>query len=235
MNQVISTRSTHSLNQFSLLNYFKPDQTISIQDSYDESHYKKEEVIYRKGNTPLGLYYIDQGKVKILRHREDGKEQILRIIKIGDFLGHENMLLGNRYNNTAVALEDVVLFFIPKTDFFKVLAENAIVSQKFMELLSKELLETEQKLVDLAYKPVRGRLAEALISLDNESDQKENSGQPHCVSLTRHNLANLIGTATETVVRTLTEFKQEKLLLTEGKKIRILNKNGLKDVSKMYN
>lgn len=215
----------------SLLNYFNPDK-ITLKESYfDEFFYEKNQMIYQEGNTPMGIYHLKSGKIKIFKLRSDGREQIIRIAQKGDYIGYKDLLLNNRFSDNAEVIEDASLYFIPKKDFMEALENNQEVAGKFAELLCRILLDTEKKMTDCTYLPVRGRLAETLLTF-----REYEEGNPHpVVVLTRNNLAGYIGTAVETLVRTLSDFKDEKLVTTKGKTITILNPEGLQRVISMYN
>lgn len=230
MNTELISSSNIELKK-SLLTQFKPSRELDLEDSFDLLHFNKHQVIYYEGNSPFGVYYITSGKVKICRLSSDGREQILRINKPGEFIGIKDLLLNTRYSDSAEVIEEATLYFIPREYFLESLNTDPQLANKFSELLCELLLETENKMANCAYLPVRGRLAEALLSF---KEYEDNDPTPR-VKLTRHNLASYIGTAVETVVRTLTEFKEEKLVSVSGKVINILNTDGLQRVVRMYN
>lgn len=215
-----------------LLNSFNPEQNVRTEEWFELHQFKNGQTIYRQGNTPLGVFYIKAGKVKFTRETDDGSRHIIRIGAEGDFLGYEDILLERRYSNTVEAWGDVSLYFIPRKDFINVLDNDIKTARRFSQMLSENLLETQERLVGFAHKPVRGRLADALLSLSNYF--KKNNA-PVNISLTRYELASMIGTASETVVRMLSEFRDEKLITTERKGIRILDEKGLARATEMYN
>ena len=139
----------------------------------------------------------------------------------GDFFGFNSLLKDEKYNSSATALEDSELYMIPKEDFFALIYKNAEVSKKFIKILSDNLIEKEKQLVKLAYNSVRKRVAEALVNLSDKY-KKENE-LTFSMNVSREDLANIVGTATETVIRTLSDFKEEKYIEVAGGKITILN------------
>lgn len=218
-------------NEFSqvLLQSFNTAKDLKNDDWFELRTFKSGQYIYHQGNTPQGVFYIRSGKVKFTRASEDGTRHIIRIGTEGDFVGYEDVLLGRKYSNSVEAWGDVSLYLIPRKDFMEVLDNDIKVSRRFSQMLSENLLETEERLIGFAHKPVRGRLADALLSLSYYFSNNAS------ISLTRHELANMIGTAAETVVRTLSEFKDEKLISTERRGIRILDEKGLMKATAMYN
>jgi CRP/FNR family transcriptional regulator, polysaccharide utilization system transcription regulator len=193
--------------------------------------YKKGQVIFFEGNHPDGLFCIRNGKVKVFKIGSSGKEQIIRFAKTGDALGYRALLVGETYSASASALEDSHICFIRKETVFENFKSNNNFSFSLLKLLSRDLEDVESKMVKLAQKPVRDRLAEALLIL-KETYGMDKTGNIN-ISLSREDFANIVGTATETVIRLLAEFKKENLIATKGKKIRIENLNELVKISKL--
>ncbi len=199
----------------------------------DRMQFKKGQVIFCEGNTPLGVFFVRQGKIKISKLGSDGKEQIIRIAAPNEMLGYTDIVSHTKYSTSAKAIEDTVLMFVSKQQFWSMIKEQPDLFENFILLLSMDLKEAENKIADLAYKPVRGRLADALIYLTNKFS--EENADLHHISITRSDLACYVGTAKETVNRLLSEFRHENLVETDGTKINILNFKGLNTVSDMYN
>lgn len=193
---------------------------------FEENLYKSGQVVFRIDSMPYGLYYVKSGKVKIFKYGSDGKEQILTVAGIGRFLGYKDLLADRRYTSGATVIEDAMLVFIPKADFLEIF-RSGDASDYFTNLLCKDLIEAEERMVSMAYKPVRGRLAESLLALSR-------TYQEHGIELTREELANFVGTAKETVIRLLSEFKSEKLIHIEGRNIEVLNPQGLDRILSLY-
>ena len=184
--------------------------------------YTKGQVIFNEGAYPHGLFCINEGKAKLSKPGYTGREQIVRLAKDGDILGYRALLSGETYNCSAVALEDSSICFIPKNTFSELVTKNSNLAFELMKLLSVDLKNAENKLLNLAQKPVRERLAEALLFL-KETYHFEIDGATLNVILSREEIANIVGTATEVVIRLLSEFKKDKMIAFVGKKIKILN------------
>jgi CRP-like cAMP-binding protein/CheY-like chemotaxis protein len=192
-----------------------------ISETHEIRKYKKKEAIYHEGNYPRGVYFVSKGKVKTSRANTDGKELITGLYKEGDFFGYQALLEDGRYHDEAVVLEDSELCMMPKEDFHALVYKNAEVSKKFIKMLSDDLKEREEQLIRLAYNSVRKRVAEALVTLYNRY-KKENEPQ-FSMAISREDLANLAGTAQETVIRTLSDFKEEGLVDIKGGTIAVIN------------
>jgi len=183
--------------------------------------YKKGQILFNEGAYPFGVYCINEGKVKLSHQGDDGKEQIIRLLKAGDVLGYRALLSGDRYGASAVALEDTKVCFIPKELFVTVLKNDTGLAFEMMKLLSDELHKAEVKLTHLAQKPIRERLAETLLFI-KETYGFEEDGITLNVRLSREEIANLVGTATESTIRLLSDFKKDGMVELDGKKIKIL-------------
>lgn len=207
-----------------------PEQNEKISQVKTCSHYKKGENIFYEGNIPLGIYCISKGVIKLVRTNHDGKEQILRFAQAGEFLGYRALIADEPLVATAVCIEDTVSCFIPRKAFMELLDENAQVSKSLLKSLSHELGVVEERIQSLAQKSVRERLAETLLFLQTTFSNEQNQ-DVISITLPREDIANIVGTATETVIRLLSDFKSDKLIELEGKKIRILNKKGLEKIS----
>lgn len=207
-----------------------PEQREKISQVKTCSHYKKGENIFYEGNIPLGIYCISKGVIKLVRTNHDGKEQILRFAQAGEFLGYRALIADEPLVATAVCVEDTVSCFIPRKAFMELLDENAQVSKSLLKSLSHELGVVEERIQSMAQKSVRERLAETLLFLQTTFSNEQNQ-DVISITLPREDIANIVGTATETVIRLLSDFKSDKLIELEGKKIRILNKKGLEKIS----
>ncbi len=191
-------------------------------------NYKKKQIIFSAGDDAQYLYFIVSGKVKTFRNHEDGKEYLGNIYKDGDFFGISNLFESTSYEGTAVALENAEIKKIPKTDFLTLAYRNVEVAKKFMQLLANNVEEKEKLLIGMAYNSVRKRTAEALLML-NEKFKDSISNEPGAISITRDDLANMAGTATETVIRCLGELKEDGYIDILGRKIVVLDPDGLKN------
>ena len=193
--------------------------------------YKKRTNIYLEGDSPLHLILINSGKIKTYRTNEDGKELITGTYVAGDYIGYNALIQDSEYTDSAMTLEETEICNIPKDDFFKLLYGSREVSGKFIKMLSNNLNEREEKLLHLAYNTVRQRVAAALIELHSKiSEEDQASG----FYISREDLANMVGTATESVIRVLSDFKDESLLETKASKIIITDLAKLKQIEKWH-
>ncbi len=196
------------------------DSLKKLSEDREIRIYKKKDDIYKEGAYPKGIYFVSKGKVKTYQTNQLGKELITELHKEGDFFGYLSLLQEEKYSGSATALEDSEIYMIPKEDFFSLIYKNAEVSRKFIEILSNNLLENEKQLVKLAYNSVRKRVAEALVKLSDK--YKKEGEQKFSMNVSREDLSNIVGTATETVIRTLSDFKEEKFIEVSGGTITIL-------------
>jgi CRP-like cAMP-binding protein len=194
----------------------------------DVHFYKRGSVIYSEGDSAKGCYYLFSGVLKVFKTGMEGKEQIIRFAKEGDLIGFRSVLSKERACTSAKVLEDATVCFIPGNVLTKLIRENADFAMELMQITCKELGEANNYITDIAQKTVRGRLAEILIQLESTFGLAEDGCLK--ISLTREELANMVGTATESVIRLLSEFKSDELIELHGRKIRILNKKALKKV-----
>ena len=214
------TKNVDGLNKF-FEDVKKLDDLKKLSADRRLKLFKKKEVIFTEGHNPNYLFFLAKGKIKTYKSHEYGKEFITSLYKEGDFLGYTALLENEMYTDTAEALEDSEVCLIPKEDFFALIYNNMQVMKAFVKLLSDNILEKEKQLVNLAYSSVRKRVAGALLLLYeryNNSDDKNFS-----ISISREDLANIVGTATESLIRTLSDFKEEKLIEIKGSQITIVN------------
>ncbi|TAL62334.1 MAG: Crp/Fnr family transcriptional regulator [Bacteroidetes bacterium] len=192
--------------------------------------YKKGQDIFKQDSYPHGIYCINAGKVKLFQLAENGREQIVRLAKPGDLLGYRAILGGEKYTSTAEAIVETSVCFIPKNLFFKFVETNNAITLQVMKLLSNDLKNAEHKITDLAQKPVKERMAEAILFM-KEVYGFENDNATLNVVLTREEIANIAGTATETAIRILADLKNDGVLEFTGKKIKISKMNKLVHVA----
>jgi CRP-like cAMP-binding protein len=191
--------------------------------NYDKTcqNYKKGSVIYREGSRLTGFYCVTKGILKIYKTGIDGKEQIIRFVKGGDIIAFRSLLSQELACTTAKVINDAVLCHIPYPTLLFLLQNNWKFSHWMIQILCRELREANDYITDIAQKTVRERLAEVLLLLKDSFDvDSTNTLQ---ISLTREELANMVGTATESVIRLLSEFKQDGLIELKGRKIRFLD------------
>jgi len=185
------------------------------------STFKKGTALFSEGQHPTGVFCIHKGKLKLFKLGSSGKEQIIRFAKEGDMIGYRSLLSGELFSATAETMEEAQICFIPKETLFQMLQVNPKLSFEMMKLACHELGEASKVITNLAQKPVRERLAEILLILKHTfGEDKEGYID---VSLTREEISNMTGTATESAIRLLSEFKADELILLDGKRIKILN------------
>jgi CRP-like cAMP-binding protein len=182
----------------------------------------------------MGIFCINSGKVKVYKMSTEGKEQILHLARPGDFLGYHALISEEFYNASSTVIEEAAICYIPKSNFLEILHSNPAFFHKLMKAICQELGIMEQKLVTIAQKSVRERLASTLIMLKETYGMEGSESVLIDIALSREDLANIIGTATETVIRLLSEFKNDQLISLEGKKIKVLDPQGLMKEADLY-
>ncbi|MDF2435643.1 MAG: Crp/Fnr family transcriptional regulator [Bacteroidota bacterium] len=194
--------------------------------------FKKGKTVFSEGSYPSGVFYLLKGKIKKYKSNNNGKEQIITICGDGEILGYPALLSGEAFPDSAITLEDSLVAFIPKDDFMKLLNESPILCNRLLKSLSHKFSVMENIIVAFAHKTVRERLALSLLILIEKFREKGKDSKKTEIILSREDLANFVGTAVETLVRLIKEFKDEGYIETEGKKIRVLN---LKEMVRMAN
>lgn len=189
------------------------------------NYYKKRQRIFSENNHSLCLYYVRQGRVKIFKTNHDGKEFILNILNEGEFFGYVALLENCVYKQFADALEDSEIAAIPKDDFYEVMRSYPQVAQIFTKLLAGEVSKNEDHLLNIAYNSLRRKVADALLSLKEKFRDHNGLSMIH---MSRENLSAFAGTATESLIRTLSDFKYEKLIDIRDANITVLNEDKLR-------
>ncbi|MEL6628911.1 MAG: response regulator [Bacteroidota bacterium] len=199
-----------------------------LSHNRESRYYREKDLIYQENSFPQALFFIQKGKVKTFKTNEDAKEYITGLHKKGDFLGYHALLANTSFPESAKALEDTEILVIPKEDFFTLVYSNRDVSHRFIRLLANDLEEKEAQLLHLAYDTVRKRVADALLLLQKRYQDPEEA--QFAMPISRENLASLVGTAKESVIRVLSEFKGDGLITTQQSEIKILNTEGLERI-----
>lgn len=198
------------------------EELVTLNSAKGVVNFGKGEVIFKQGGFPNGLYCLKSGKVKITHEGEDGKEVITRFAKPGDSIGYRALLSGDRYRSSAVAIDEASVCFIPKNVVYDLITNNSALSFSLMKLLADALKTAELRITGLAQRPVRERVAEALLLLREKYGCSEADNSLN-VTLSREELAFLSGTVRESATKMLSEFKDDGIIALEGKQIRILN------------
>jgi len=188
---------------------------------------KKKAILFEEGDYPRYVYFVNSGKIKLFKTNEDGKEYIITILTAGDFLGYIDLIKDSNYSESAAALEESEVSMIPRKDFMALLNANRDVSSKLIQMLADNISEKEEQLLQLAYNSVRKRVADALLLL---YDRYKEEGKETTISILRDDLAHIVGTAKESVIRMLSDFKDEDLISIEKGVITILDKDRLEDL-----
>jgi DNA-binding response OmpR family regulator len=179
--------------------------------------YKKKAELFSQDDTPQHIFFVKSGNVKSFKSHAEGKELITNLYKAGDYFGFESILENNSYQETAVALEDSEIILIPKNDFLILVNTHSDVSASFISLLCRKVSDKEKQLLNLAYNSVRQRTAEALLKV------AELAGDAEMINISREDLSKIVGTASESVIRVLSDFKDEGLIEIESGKIKVLS------------
>lgn len=196
--------------------------------------HRKGQILYYEGTKPLGIFCINSGVVKVYKTASNGKDQIIHLAKSGDFLGYSALLGEENYTNSAMIVEDAKICFIPREAFFNTLFSNTPFFKRVTKQLSHELNIMEEKLTDATQKSIRERLAYTLLFLASSYGVEGDESQKIDLVLSREEIAGIVGTATESVIRLLSEFKKDNLIEFEGKKIIIKDKRALARLSDFY-
>jgi CRP-like cAMP-binding protein len=190
--------------------------------------FRKKDIIFMEGQAPNDLYFIESGKVKTYKVNEDGKELITGIHTEGNFIGYLPLLEETASHETAEALEPTRIMLIPKADFLHLIYTSKDTAHKFIKMLSNNLDEVESRLLNIAYQSVRQRVAGALLRISGPAAK----GKEELITISRRDIANIVGTATESLNRTLSDFKDEKLIEIHHEGLQILDRAGLERLMK---
>jgi len=207
-----------------------------IESSKTCNMYKKGQRLIQEGTRPLGVYCIKSGKVKVSKLGQQGKEHITAILKDGDLVGYRAMLSDSLFHVSVEALEEVIACHIPREEFLKSFHDDKVLNSTLIRDLSNEVISLTSVITDIAQKPVRERTAATLVLLDSvysnsNGNQDANNSE---INLTRESLANMVGTATETLIRIIHDFKEEELITTNGRKIAIQDLKALQRIGGIY-
>lgn len=214
------------VREFSSLKALNKEELLKMANCKTSYTIKKGEPIFEEGESVNGIYCIKDGICKLSKLSANGKDQIVKLVKPGELLGQRSMISDEPANLSAVALEDMEVCFIPKTEVLGFFNNNNQFSMNVMKTICGDLKESDDHMVSMAQKTVKERLAETLIYLE-DTFGKNDDGSLH-IQLSREELAGMIGTATESCIRLLSEFNKNGLIDINGKKISIIEKNKLK-------
>ncbi|APG65100.1 Crp/Fnr family transcriptional regulator [Tenacibaculum todarodis] len=213
------------VRQFNSLKTLTKDELVRISSCKTTSIIKKGEVLFNEGEHINGVFCIKDGICKVSKMSDNGREQIIHLIKKGDLLGERSLINAEVSNLKATAVNDMEVCFIPKEEIINDLQKNPNFTMDILKNMALSLKNADNVIVDMAQKTVKQRLALTLIYLDEKFPKKDNNAID--INLTREDIANIIGTATESAIRLLSEFKKKKYIQLTGKDIFILDLNGL--------
>jgi CRP-like cAMP-binding protein len=217
----------------SIFKHLSPEEVEMINFEKEFRQYKRGDILYHEGSRISGFFCIHSGIIKVFKTGLDGKEQIIRFAKHGEIIAYRSVLSNELACTSAKVIEDCNVCFIPAEILILLVKSNSTFAHELLKLACHELGEANSFITDIAQKTVRERLAEILLLLVAEFGlDNQNYLQ---IALTREELANIVGTATESVIRLLSEFKNDGLLELQGRKIKILNTKGLEKISNFFN
>ena len=215
-------RSEESLSSF--INEAKGYEALKkLSDQHRSKTFKKKESVFEEGDYPRYLYFIASGKIKVFKTNEDGKEYIIEVLKEGDFLGYVDLIKNENHSESATALEQTKLCLVPRDDFNKLMTANRDVASQMIKILANNITQKEEQLLMLAYHSVRKRVATAIVYLSEKYNAL-------VFSILRDDLAQIVGTAKESVIRMLTEFKEDGYLEIKDGKIIVKEKEKLRNL-----
>lgn len=200
----------------------------NIMEDISYNDYKKKQRVYAEGTNPHYLYYLKSGKVRTYKINDSGKELTVGLYNAGEFFGYFALIENTVYKESAETIEPCEIGFIRREDFESLVANNKKTALKFIKLLAQNVTEKEEQLVNLAYNSLRKRVANALLFLYRKYKAEQNNN--YLIQISREDLAHIAGTTTESLIRTISDFKNEKLVTTEGSSIKILNEMKLADL-----
>ena len=216
------------VRQFNSLKSLTKEELVRISGCKTSKVIKKGDVIFEEGDSLNGVYCIKDGICKLTKLSANGKDQIVKLVVKGDLLGQRSLVSEERANLRATALNDMEVCFIPKSEIIKDLQKNNNFTMDVLKHMADDLKEADDVIVNMAQKSVRQRLAEALISIHNNFGT--NADGTLSVLLSREDFASIVGTATESAIRVLSQFKKGGLISTSGKHIKIEDLEGLKRI-----
>jgi CRP-like cAMP-binding protein len=209
-----------------IVNELANEESKILYSHAELRHVKKGQIIFQEGDEPTGIYILKEGRLKKYTNGSQGKEHIFCICCKGDIIGHHDVLLDQVYQNSLSAIEDTVVLFIQKETFLSLLNTSPRCALFFLKNIGHEYSVMVNRMTAMAQKSVRERLALYLLILDDRFKDNPIDGESH-ILLSRNDLANMVGTAKETLIRLLHDFRDEELIRTEEKSIVVMNKTGL--------
>ena len=216
------------VREFSAIKALKKDELLRIADCKTSYTVKKGEPVFNEGDALNGIYCIKDGICKLSKLSDNGKDQIVKLVKKGELLGQRSLISEESTNLSAIAIEDMQVCFISKQEILQFFNENNQFSLNMMKSICGDLKDADDTMVNLAQKTVKQRLAETLLKLETDFGIHEDGSLK--IQLSREEIAGMIGTATESCIRLLSEFNKEGWVSLHGKKITLSNKRELQRI-----
>lgn len=220
------------IREFNSLKALTKDELLRITGCKTSKTVKKGELLFDEGEHINGVFCIKDGVCKVSKMSDNGRDQIINLIKKGDILGERSLINNEASNLKAMAINDMEVCFIPKEEILRGLETNVSFSMSMLQKMASSLKNADDVIVNMAQKTVKQRLASTLLFLDAKFKTTENGSLD--INLSREDIANIIGTATESAIRLLSEFKKKKLIDLKGKEIYILNSKAIQDVAEGF-
>ncbi|WP_237274806.1 Crp/Fnr family transcriptional regulator [Tenacibaculum ovolyticum] len=217
------------IRQFNSLKSLTKDELVRISGCKTSKTIKKGEVLFEEGEHINGVFCIKDGICKVSKMSDNGRDQIVNLVRKGDLLGERSLINDEASNLKAIAVNDMEICFIPKDEIVRDLENNPKFTMDILKNMALSLKTADNFIVDMAQKTVKQRLAATLLSLDSKFAKNENGSLD--IHLSREDIANIIGTATESAIRLLSEFKKKKIINLKGKEVFIIDNQALKDIS----
>jgi CRP-like cAMP-binding protein len=220
------------IRQFNALRAMTKDELKRVSNAKTTKQIKKGDVIFEEGEKLDGVYCVRNGISKLSKLSANGKDQIVKLVTKGEVLGQRSIIANELTNLSAVAVDDMEVCFVPKENIVQTLNSNPAFAIEILRHMAHDLKEADDVIVNMSQKTVKQRVAEAFLYLKN-SFGEDKDGFLY-LTLSREDIANVVGTATESCIRIISEFKKQGLLKTSGKKISIIDQKGLQDISEGF-
>ncbi|CAL2087222.1 transcriptional regulator, Crp/Fnr family [Tenacibaculum sp. 190524A02b] len=217
------------VRKFNSLKALTKEELVRISSCKTHKLYKKGDILFEEGKHINGVFCIKNGVCKVSKRSDNGRDQIVHLIKRGDLIGERSLINNEVSNLKAVAVNDMEVCFIPKEEIINDLARNPNFTMEVLKNMATSLKNADNIIVDMAQKTVKQRLAATLLYLDERFTKHDNGAID--IHLTREDIANIIGTATESAIRLLSELKKKQLIRLQGKDIFVLDVKGLRTIA----
>ncbi len=209
-----------------------PDERQFVKNNHSVHYFKKNEVIHCEGDIPTHMMVLASGKVKVYKEGVGSRNQIIRLLKPGEFFGYRAIIGNGTYNTNVSAFEASAVYMLKADIFISILKNNNAFCYRFLEELATDLAASDARTVNLTQKHIRGRLAEAILLLRRNYGLEED-GATICIYLSREDLANMSNMTTSNAIRTLSNFVNEHVIAMDGRKLKIIDEDKLRKISKI--